>query len=160
MQKSGNNHITVKEAATKAMQLCSRKEYSSKEIRDKIISWGCSVNDAQLIIDNLIAQKFLDDQRYAEAYVNDKLRFNKWGRIKIAYMLKMEGINSEIIQDVVSGIDMISYEQLLEDELAKKHKTIKATNTDEITGKLYRFAVGRGFEPELVNRTIRKMKTL
>ena len=144
------------EAKEKALQLCSRREYCRKEMFDKAAAWGCSPAEAREIVDFLVEQKFVDERRYTEAYVKDKLRFNKWGRIKIAYMLRSLSIDNDMITDVLSEIDEAEYHQLLTGELQKKRRTIHG-NLFEMKGKLFRFATNRGFEPEIIEKIISKM---
>jgi regulatory protein len=149
-------NITVKEAREKAMQWCSRREYCRRDMLDKIVSWGCTPAEARETVDFLVEQKFVDDRRYAEAFVKDKLRFNKWGRVKIACMLRMQNIDKAIVADVLSAIDETGYNRVLTEELQKKYRTVRG-NALEIKGKLYRFAAGRGFEPEIINEAISKI---
>ena len=144
------------EIKDKAMRLCSRREYCCKEIFDKAVSWGCSPAEANELIDYLVERKFLDDSRYAEAFVRDKLRFNKWGRVKIAYMLRVKSIDNNTITDVFSRIDEAEYNEVLNDELQKKYRTLRG-NIFEIKGKLFRFAAGRGFEAEIINEAISQL---
>jgi regulatory protein len=146
--------LPLKEALDRAMQFCSRKEYSSPDILQKILSWGCTLDDAHAVVAKLIEQKFLDDHRYAEAYVNDKLRFAKWGRLKIVYMLRMQGMEPTIIQEAVDRINPDQYLQCLQDELGKKRKSIKAAHPIEMKAKLFRFAAGRGFEPDVIQQAL------
>ena len=148
--------MTVKETKEKAMRFCSRKECCYKEIFDKILSWGCSPDEAQEVVDFLVEQKFIDERRYTAAFVKDKLRFNKWGRVKISYMLRSQNIDTNIIMDVFSEIDETEYCQILSGELQKKYKTISGSDY-EIRGKLFRFAAGRGFEQEIIHETISKI---
>jgi len=89
--------------------------------------------------------------------VKDKLRFNKWGRVKIAYMLRMQNVDNEMIINVLSEIDETEYQKILINELQKKFKAIRKENAFEISGKLFRFAVSRGFESEMVNDLIFRM---
>ena len=145
------------EAKEKAMQWCSRKECCCKEMHDKALSWGCSPNEARELLDFLIEQKFVDERRYTEAFVRDKLRFNKWGRVKIVYMLRMQNIDKKMIMDALSEIDQTEYQQILSSELQKKFKPIRHQNPFEISGKLFRFAVSKGFEPEMINEEIFKL---
>ena len=145
------------EIKEKAMQWCSRKECCCKEIFDKAVSWGCTSADAHELVDFLVEQKFVDERRYTEAFVKDKLRFNKWGRVKMAYMLRMQNIDNEMITSILSEIDETEYQQILTDELQKKYRSIRKGNTFEISGKLFRFAVSRGFEAKIVNEEIFKM---
>ena len=141
------------ETKDKAMRLCSRREYCSKEIFDKAVQWGCTTDEATELIDFLVERKFLDDRRYSEAFMKDKLRFNKWGRVKIAYMLRAKGVDRNTIADALSEIDDAEYKNILTDELQKKHKTLRG-NVFEKKGKLFRFAASRGFEAEIVNEAI------
>ena len=152
-----NNRITVKEAKEKAMQWCSRREYCRKEMFEKMVSWGCIPTEAQEIVDFLVKHKFVDDHRYTEAYVKDKLRFNKWGKLKITYMLRTQGIDASIIHQMLSVVDSDECEQILLNELSKKYKTIRSSNTFEVKGKLFRFATSRGFEPDMINKIIQKV---
>jgi regulatory protein len=146
--------MTIKEAKDKAMQCCIRREYCRKEMFDKAVAWGCTPADANAVVGFLVEQKFLDERRYTEAFVKDKLRFNKWGRIKIAYMLRMQNIDRKIMTEALSEIDENEYRQILTGELQKKRKTIRGNNDFEIRGKLFRFAASRGFEPEMIHEVI------
>jgi regulatory protein len=148
--------MTFKEAKDKAMQWCSRREYCRKDVFDKAVSWGCTSAEARELVDFLVEQKFIDERRYTEAFVKDKLRLNKWGRIKIAYMLRAQNIEKNMVMDVLSEIDETEYRQILNGELQKKHKTIRG-KAFEIKGKLFRFAAGRGFEPDMVHEVISKI---
>ncbi len=149
-----NDRITVKEAKEKAMQWCSRRECCRKDMFEKVVSWGCTPVEAQDVIDFLVKQRFIDDRRYAEAYVKDKLRFSKWGRVKISYMLRSQGIDDIIIREISAEIDDNEYEQTLKAELTKKYKTLRRGNAYETRGKLFRFAVSRGFETDIINTVI------
>lgn len=146
-------HLTVKEVKDKAMQWCSRRECCCKDIFDKALSWGCTSAEAREVVDFLVEQKFIDDRRYTEAFVKDKLRFNKWGRVKIAYMLRAQDVDKTIVLDALSEIDETEYKRILTDELQKKHKSLHGS-AYEIRGKLFRFAASRGFEPEIINEAI------
>ena len=145
--------MNIRDAKDKAMQACSRREYCRREISDKLVSWGCTSAETCEVVDFLVEQKFVDERRYTEAFVKDKLRFNKWGKVKIAYMLHAQNIGRNIAMDVLSEIDETEYKQILTGELQKKHRSIRG-NVFEIKGKLYRFATSRGFESEMVNEII------
>ncbi len=151
------NPTQQQEILSKAMQCCSRKEYNSRAMLEKIISWGCVQEDAQSIVNALIEQKFIDDRRYTEAYVKDKLHFNKWGRIKMAYMLRMQGIDETIIRTALNDLEENEYKQILGDELAKKYKTIRSDNITETKGKLFRFAASRGFETDVIYQVVEQI---
>jgi regulatory protein len=144
--------MNEQEAIRKAMALCSKKEYSSGEIIEKLKLWEVSGEKIPGILENLIREKFVDDSRYAAAFVNDKLKFSKWGKIKIAYMLRHKGIPDNIIEDSLSEIDQEKYMELLISELRKKFKTLKPADDYELKGKLIQFATGRGFEFDIASK--------
>ncbi len=78
----------VKTALNKAMDLCASREYCSGDIRAKLESWGLNDSEVNSVIITLIKEDFINDKRYAEAFVRDKYRHNKWGKVKIAAHLK------------------------------------------------------------------------
>ena len=147
--------MTAKE---KAMQACSRREYCRHDIFDKMLQWGCTLTEARELLDFLVEQKFVDERRYTEAFVKDKLRFNKWGRVKMKHMLHAQNVDREIVNETLSKIDDAEYRQILIGELQKKIKTIRQAKTKEnfveIKGKLFRFASSRGFESETINKAL------
>ena len=79
-----NKKNGLKTALNRAMALCASREYCSADIRSKLESWGICTTEAEKIISGLIREMFLDDSRYAHAFVRDKFKYNKWGRMKIA----------------------------------------------------------------------------
>jgi regulatory protein len=145
------------EALQRCMKLCSTKEYAPKDIIDKVVAWGVPEIQAIEIIAALEEERFIDPFRYARYYVNDKIKFNKWGRIKIGLMLKQKQISGEAINDALGSFNDSEYEEILNQELRKKLKSIKDADPYIIRGKLYQFAAGRGFEGELIHKIIDKV---
>ncbi len=142
-------------ALEKAMALCSRSEKCRKDIREKLATWrltGGEENEA--IIDKLIKDRFIDERRYAKSYARDKVRFNKWGKIKIRVMLKAKGLAEEDIEAGLNIIDMNNYLEMINDEIMTRRKTIKGKNIFDLKGKLIRFAKSRGYENEYVYNII------
>lgn len=141
-------------ALQKCMKLCSTKEYAPQEINEKLSSWGCNNYDIEEILQKLFDEKFLDVNRYARNYIHDKIKFNKWGKTKIELMLKQKMIPPSAIKEAFEQFDTDQYSQILLLELRKKLKTIKETDTYIIRGKLFQFAASRGFENDLIHKTI------
>lgn len=125
---------------------CSSAERCASDIRKKIDDAGLSEDAAARIIERLKSERFIDESRFARFFVNDKLRFNKWGRIKISYELYRKGIASNIIDEAIASIDENMYRSILEDLLKSKKRSTKGKDNKEIFNKLMRFAAGRGFE--------------
>ena len=125
---------------------CSTSEQCMSDIEAKLSRYDLTEEERTRILRHLVEEKYIDDRRYAEAFVRDKYRFNKWGRIKIAQGLRMKGIDSESISTAMKAIDEAEYLDILRDLIKAKRKSTRGKNDYEINGKLVRFATGRGFE--------------
>jgi len=139
-----------KTALNRAMALCAGREYCSGDIRSKLDSWGIKSDDAIKILEILVNEKFIDDIRYAEAYVKDKYRQNKWGRMKIASMLRLKKIPGNIIDSAMQTIDEDEYRQTVREVVMSHNKSVKAKNSYDLKGKLMRFGLEKGFESNLL----------
>jgi regulatory protein len=139
-----------KTAMKKAMALCAGREYCSEDIRIKLDSWGVKASDAVNIIRNLISENFLNEQRYAEAFVKDKYLYNKWGKVKIASQLRSKKIASESIESALAVLNEDQYRQTIREILASHRKFVKAKNQFDLKGKLLRFGLSKGFESHLL----------
>ncbi len=137
---------------TKMAALCSRAEQCSPDIRKKITDLGGGEVMVTEVLQKLKEEHFLDDERYSKAYVRDKFRFNKWGRIKIRYYLKLKGLPDQVINVGLEELDETHYIELLVKTMKEKAKTLKNKEKFEKMAALVRFAQSRGFEPELIHR--------
>jgi len=137
-------------ALKKAMALCAGREYCRSDIRQKLSTWSIDATDAEKIISKLVIEKFIDEERYCTAFVRDKFRYNKWGRVKIASALKMKNIPGETINNALGSIDEETYMDALKEMIATQRRKVKAKNQYELKGKLLRFGLSRGFESHLL----------
>jgi regulatory protein len=144
-------------AYDKAAFLCSRSEHCTSEIQEKLKLWGLSAEDSEPVIEKLKEEKYLDDERFARAYVKDKFRFNHWGKQKIAYMLRSKNISSEILELAFEEIEEEGYSDELRKILTDKEKSIKAKDKYEKRNKLMRFAMGRGFESGQIYAALKEL---
>lgn len=152
-----NEKLTVKETYARMARLCSRSEQCSPDIKRKILTAGHADEEADEIIELLKNENFLNDERYVKAYVADKFRINKWGKIKMRYYLKGKGLPDEIVQPALDEIDDEKYKQVLLKILKDKAKSVKKKNRFEKMGQIIRFAQGRGFEPEMIHRYLNEV---
>lgn len=142
------NSDTMKLALMKAQNWCSRREYSRREVNDKLLRSGYPGEVIQQVIKELVTEKFIDEERLAGAYVRDKSGLMGWGPAKIRYGLMKKGISSDVIDEkllLVSASEQ--YEKAL-DLGRRKLKSIKGENNWQNKGKLIRFLSGRGFSLE------------
>ena len=149
---SPERHIGPEAAFNKAAALCSRCEYAPADIHTRLLKWGLASQQAPAVLQRLTDEGFLNEQRFARAFVNDKFKFNGWGRIKIAYQLRAKGISQDCIDEALTLIDDESYEQALLQLLTAKASTLRGKEPQQARAALLRFATGRGYEPALCYR--------
>lgn len=150
--------ITPQNALMRLETLCARSEQCTYDIQQKLYKWGISSTDSCKIIKNLINRKFIDDNRFAEAFVRDKFRFSKWGRLKISQALSLKQIPRHIINDALELIDPDDYEATLIYTIMQKAKNIDMPDSFEGKTRLFRFVASRGFEPSLIIKIINSRK--
>ena len=141
--------ITPDNAYLRLATLCARSEQAEGDLRKKLRDWSIAPSDASAIIARLKQERYLDNERYARAYCRDKLRFNGWGRTKIAFMLRSKGIEQEFIDTALAEIDDDQYTAILNEALEAKSRTLTYKDWQQARAALLRFAASRGFEPAL-----------
>lgn len=147
--------ISPAEALNKAAAYCSLCERCINEVRKKLTAWGIASIEQNKIIERLITEKFIDEERYCRAFVNDKIRFNHWGKIKITAALREKQIDKKYISSAIDNIDENEYMQILRDILITKQKEYKGKEDFATKQKLIRFAASRGFEPTKILQIIK-----
>lgn len=138
--------MTTDEILYKLAARCSTSEQCLSDVEAKLKRYDLSEEERTRILQHLVEEKYIDDKRYAEAFVRDKYRFNKWGRIKIAQGLRMKGIDNGTVNEAMEVIDEAEYLHILRELIKAKRKSIRGKSDYEVNGKLIRFAIGRGFE--------------
>lgn len=136
----------------KAKSICAKKEVCAFEIQQKLKNWG--ENDFEAYVDVLQEQGFINHERYAKAFVNDKYRLNKWGKQKIRAALKAKKIEYLHIENALKLIPEEEYYQTLQDFLQKKRASFGKNLNAREKNKLFNFAASKGFEFDLIYRAI------
>ena len=130
----------------KAQAYCARAEHCAADVRRKFYEWG--LQDAEIadfIEQNLYADNFLNDRRFCEAYVHDKVAYQSWGRLKIQASLRALQLPESEIRSALENIDEAAYFDNL-------RKLIRARKTDSEDKRL-RFLLQRGFTYEEIKGT-------
>ena len=140
----------MEEFFLKASYYCSLSEHCIKKVREKLVQWESPKEFIDPIIEKLLEQDYLNEERFSRAFVKDKFRFNHWGRIKIQTHLRALEISSENIAKAMEEINEDEYAEILDEIVEKKRKTIKKGTDYEIRAKLLRHALSRGFEYDLI----------
>ena len=152
-----NKPLTKPHAMNRAAALCARCEQAPGDIRDKLTKWGLSRADADHILQQLTEQGFIDERRFAKAFVNDRFTFNGWGRIKIAHQLRQKGIKAEIIDNALTAINDELYRERLIELLKAKWRTVKDREPRAAWAAMMRFAASRGFEPGIASDCVKQV---
>lgn len=145
---------TEEEAFLQLAALCANAEHCQYEMLEKMKRWELSEEAQTRVMAQLIEERYVDDRRYARAFVKDKIRYNKWGRRKVQQGLWMKRIDKEIQDEVLDEIDEKEYLNVLKPLLKQKRKSIKANSDYELNQKLVRFAYGRGFTFDIIRQCL------
>ena len=146
--------MTEQEAYLQLAALCAQAEHCEQEMRDKMRRWELDETAQNRIVARLIKERYVDDERYARAFVKDKIRYNKWGRRKVQQALWQKRIDADVQQRVLDEIDEKEYLDILRPLLKQKRKSIKAESDYELNQKLVRFALGRGFGFDIIRQCL------
>ena len=119
---------TEQEAYLQLAAACAQAEHCEQEMRDKMKRWGMAPEAQNRVVERLTKERYIDNERYARAFVKDKVRYNKWGRRKVQQALWMKRIDDDIQQRVLDEIDDEEYLKVLVPLLKQKRKSIKAAN--------------------------------
>lgn len=139
------NQEDIQKLTDRLRRLCSRREYCVSDVRKKAVTaLGGDFEAAGKVVAILIAEKYVDDLRYATAYAREKAMISGWGETKIRYMLSGKRIDKDIISQALAEIDETKAESRLEKLLENKARSLKAD--PQIRFKLLRFALGRGYQ--------------
>ena len=149
-----SNPLTYEEALYKSAAYCSQSEHCISELKNKLTQWSVTESDQFKIIRYLKEEKYLDEKRFAFAYVKDKFRYNKWGKIKIRLELHQKKIEKELIEAALEEIDEEEYKGMIIRLAKEKEKKLTYRNEYERQGKLYRFLAGKGFEMDVISKII------
>lgn len=146
--------VSEDSALAKLAALCSRGEHCTGELDEKMRKWGLDEEARKRNIDYLVKHQFVDNARFCRSFVNDKVKYDKWGRRKIEQALWLKHIPSEVSVPVLDEVDDEDYLAVLSPMLRAKWPTIKAGSDYERSMKLIKYAMGRGFELRLIRQCI------
>ena len=146
--------IRENDAMIRLTAKCAGAEYCRADIRKMMSRWELPEGVADKIIKRLQDERYIDEQRYAHAFVRDKFRYNHWGWIRIEQELKRRGIAQEYIDEAKEDISEDANLEALRKIIESKRRTVKGKNEYEVNAKLFRFALSRGFSYEDIKEVI------
>ncbi len=132
-------------ALASLQMLCARREYSSGDALRLMERWGVKPLARRKVLEALVHDRFIDDKRYAEAFVREKSRLNGWGSHKIRHALRLKGVDGTLIEQALEMLQPEETEGRLRQLLEQKRPHIKAKDRYDLRSKLIRFALSRGY---------------
>lgn len=132
------------EALASLMRLCARAERSSGDALRLMKLWGVGPAEQQRVLKRLLDERFIDDRRYAEAFVREKTSLTAWGEFKIRAALQRKGIASPIIAEALAAAPQEGSTERLTNKLRSKLRTTKYDTLYQLKGKLLRYAASLG----------------
>ena len=145
---------TEQDAYLTLAALCAQAEHCQWEMLEKMRRWELPEEEQARVMQRLVSERYVDDERYARAFVKDKVRYNKWGRRKVEQALWQKHIDDDIRQRVLDEVDDSEYLAVLKPLLQQKRRSTKAANDYELNQKLVRFAVSRGFTFDIIRQCL------
>ena len=146
---------TEQDAYLTLAALCAQAEHCQYEMTEKMRRWELDEEAQARIMQRLVKERYINDERYARAFVKDKVRYNKWGRRKVEQALWQKHIDEDIRQQVLDEVDDEEYIRILKPLLQQKRRSTKAANDYELNQKLMRFAMGRGFTFDIIRQCLK-----
>ncbi len=148
---------TAEQAVAALMRYAARAERSSGDAMRLMQRWGVPEADRGKVLDRLTAAGFIDDERFAAAYVREKSEFSGWGIYKIRAGLRNKGIARDTAERAIAALNASSCDEKLEEVMARKLKNIKADTPYDRKSKLIRFGLSRGYEYDAVMETAERL---
>jgi regulatory protein len=149
--------FSLPEALGKIQRYCAYQERCHQEVKNKLFEFGLYSDQVNEVISELITSGFLNEERFARAFVGGKFRMKKWGRIKIVNELESKGVSANCIRLGLKEIDEDDYQKTLSEILLKKSEELAEENLFAKRNKISKYAIQKGYEPELVWKTIKQI---
>lgn len=149
--------LSPAEALARIYRYCAYQERSHQEVKNKLYEYGLYSSEVDELLSRLITEGFLNEERFAKAFAGGKFRMKKWGRLKIQNKLESLGLTNRCIGRGMKEIDAVDYSKVLKDLLKKKAQQTIEENPYKRRDKVARFAIAKGYEPELVWETVKEI---
>ena len=166
MNKRTKKNLSVEAALLRLQNYCAYTERTKQEVQKKMQNYGLSEGDAEIVMEKLIKAGFINETRFVKSFAGGKFRIKKWGKRKIEMEMKKKGISGELIEKGLNEVTETGYQETLDELLDKKWKLIMRSAKDEEDyemkqkrkQKLMRYALQKGYEMDMVVKSVKKMK--
>ena len=148
--------LSSAEALARIYRYCAYQERSHQEVKNRLYEYGLYSSEVDELLSRLITEGFLNEERFAKAFAGGKFRMKKWGRLKIQNKLESLGLTNKCIGSGMKEIDPTDYSKTLKDLIKKKAQQTIEQNSFKKRDKVARFAIAKGYEPELVWEVVKE----
>ena len=153
-KESAGKPMSEEQALARLTALCASAEHCTGEMIDKMTKWEISEEAQARIMEHLVKNKYIDDERFCRAFVHDKMEYNHWGRRKIEQALYVKHVDKVIQKTVLDEIPDEDFIDILRPLIVQKRQQTRANSEYEMNMKLMRFAASRGFTIEQIRQCI------
>lgn len=149
--------MTEQQILQKLTAACAKAEHCIHEMKEKMRKWEVDDATQERVIEYLVKERYIDEERYARFFIRAKKDYNKWGTKKIECALRMKRIPEKIYKPLLDEICHDDYKEILVPLLRNKLKSVKGNSDYEIKAKLIRFALSRGFEMDQITDSLKDL---
>lgn len=146
--------LTEQEAFQRLAALCARGEHCQHDMTEKMRQWGVEPEAQARVIERLVRERYVDDERFCRAFVRDKIEYNHWSRRKVEQALWLKHIDEDIVRRILDEVDPQTYIDILRPMLKQKQRSVTGKSDYERYMKLLKWAVGRGFTTDIIRQCI------
>ncbi len=149
--------IGKEQAIQRIRHYCAYQERAQQEVRDRLYELGMTKDEVEEIMSDLIADNFLNEERFAVQFAGGHFRIKGWGKVKIQHALQQKRVSSYNIKIGLKAIDEDAYLKTLQQLATKKWNSLKGERGLSRMAKTYAFLHQRGFEPILYQPIVQKL---
>ncbi len=149
--------IGKEQAIQRIRHYCAYQERAQQEVRDKLYELGMTMDEVEEIMSDLIAENFLNEERFATQFAGGHFRIKGWGKVKIQHALQQKRVSSFNIKIGLNAIDQDAYLQTLQSLATKKWNSLKGERGLGRMAKTQAFLHQRGFEPVLYQPIVQNL---
>lgn len=156
MKDKGNSNDTQRALLDRARHYCALAEQCEDAVRQKLVTWGASPSDSDVIVAALQKEGYLDNERYARAFCESKILTQHWGRQKVLYQLRLKHLPREAVDRGIASVSNEAYMAVLAETAEKKRQELEQKTDDPfvLRQKLIAALVNKGFTLPEINQVI------
>ena len=148
--------VSYQELLERAKRYCAYQERATSEVVMKLEVWKAGSEQVDTVLAELKQEAYLDDERFASAFVRGKHNIRKWGRGKIRSALRVKKIEESIISRALDEINEAEYLEQLETIIEQKKRSLPETTSPASHKKIINHALAKGYELNLIYRILNK----